>query len=175
MAATGWAVGSLDAPPVSGVFPRLQGTDSQKLGAFYDRLASLHQRYRFQILVHEFAPVISGHVTAMSENNRFALKAAVEVAGHILGFETMIVQPSVWRKTFLGLAHKPDYIDGENRAWLKLRAIQECERRGWAVKGDDEAEARGIMDYGLCMTSPAYAANMAGPLSRYAAGSQTNR
>jgi hypothetical protein len=47
-----------------------------------------------------------------------------------------------WRKHFLGRSTG-------GREELKKAAIEACHARGWAVDGDDQADAVGVLDYGL--------------------------
>lgn len=47
-----------------------------------------------------------------------------------------------WRKHFIGVAKG-------GRDFLKKKAVAECKSRGWSVKSDDEADAAGVLDFGL--------------------------
>lgn len=171
MAATGWAIGSLEAPPTSGVFPPLTGSDRQRFHGLYLEIQRLHQRYGFKYCYFEFDAAMQGveGKTDVSEGYRFACKTVILLAGAMLNFFTQPVSANAWRPGFIGCTRKPAFIKTQsNRAWLKEAAVAECKKRGWVVRGDDEAEARGVLDYGLCQLSAAYAAKMAGPLGRYA-------
>lgn len=65
--------------------------------------------------------------------------------------EFRAVSPIDWRKTFLGAMPKPDKIDAPVwRKILKEAAVNQCNLRGWMIDKDDEADALGIMTYGVC-------------------------
>lgn len=90
-----------------------------------------------------------------------------------------------WRKRFIGTTRGPYEPDrslkgkrleaakrrasAENRAWLKRRSIEECEKRGWPIyldgkPSDDIAEACGMLDYLLSLDFPEYGATAGAPL-----------
>lgn len=65
--------------------------------------------------------------------------------------------PMEWRKEFIG--SKPGHLAGkdEKRAWYKEQALERCWNRGWPVESEHEAEAAGLLNYGLCVNYPEYA------------------
>mgnify|MGYP000851116008 FL=1 len=82
--------------------------------------------------------------------------------------ELLSVQPQVWRKLFLGALPKPDGMSKHLwRKALKEAAVGQCHKRGWMVEQDDEADACGIMTYGVCTIDPAFQTRQ-GPLFRAA-------
>jgi hypothetical protein len=64
--------------------------------------------------------------------------------------------PAEWRSEFIGSI--PNHLDTkeERRAWYKAEALRRCEDRGWPVASDHEAEACGVLNYGLCLDYPNY-------------------
>lgn len=75
------------------------------------------------------------------------------------------VSSSEWRMHFLGLKQAPKQIGAsENpkkrqsmrRSWIKKKARDCCEQRGWIVKSDDEADALGLLDYARAKLNPNY-------------------
>jgi hypothetical protein len=170
MASTGWAVGSPDgARPAWGSFPRLSGEPRDQLKGFIAQLNDLHDRYSFEVCYFEFDQVIDLpglRKTNVSEGNRFMLRAAIDIVGLQRGFETVPVRCDDWRKTFIGVSRKPEWVEGRARDVLKELAVDECARIGWIVSNDDEAEALGVMVHGLCKSSKEYANLMLTPLLR---------
>lgn len=62
-----------------------------------------------------------------------------------------------WRKRFIGKTKSPPHLQGNHsQQWWKDQAIRSCLERGWLTDNDNEAEALGIMDYGLCCCDPKY-------------------
>jgi hypothetical protein len=170
MASTGWAVGSDDdARPVWGSFPKFVGEPRDQLAGFIRHLADLQDRYTFEVCYFEFDQVIDLpglNKTNVSEGNRFMLRAAIDIVGLQQGFKTVPVRADDWRKTFLGVARKPKWMEGRARDVLKGMAVDECTRIGWKVWNDDEADALGVMVHGLSRTSNEYAKLMSSPLLR---------
>lgn len=82
--------------------------------------------------------------------------------------ELFAAQPQQWRKTFLGVMPKPEGINPTVwRKTLKEAAVSQCHIRGWLVESDDEADALGVMTYGIC-TIDATFLHQQGPLFRKA-------
>jgi hypothetical protein len=71
-----------------------------------------------------------------------------------------VITVGMWRSHFHGYVNAPKVIDGEvaskakRSKWLKARACDACDRRGWPYYSDDEAEALGILDYEICYCNP---------------------
>lgn len=82
--------------------------------------------------------------------------------------EFFSVWPRDWRAVFLGAMPKPDGINPAVwRKMLKEAAIAQCNLRGWLTDNDNEADACGIMTYGVCTIDPAFQTRQ-GPLFRAA-------
>lgn len=65
--------------------------------------------------------------------------------------ELLSVQPQQWRKEFLGAMNRPEAMSKTIwRKMLKEAAVAQCLKRGWLVEKDDEADALGILTYGIC-------------------------
>lgn len=74
----------------------------------------------------------------------FGVRAIVIMAAHDVGAkEPHSVAIHQWRSWSLGMATAPKSIigSGARRKWLKARAQNEVEARGWGLVSDDEAEA----------------------------------
>jgi hypothetical protein len=65
-----------------------------------------------------------------------------------------------WRRPFIGCCKAPKSVKGDakRRAWLKKAARAECERRGWPVANDDQADAAGVLDFARCLLDKRYGA-----------------
>lgn len=89
----------------------------------------------------------------------FTIRAAVAHACLKADLHWRQVPVAKWRLEFIGVGEAPSFIkpDKERRAWLKAQAIKTCERREWPVGSEDEAEACGVLNYGLCVDYPEYA------------------
>jgi hypothetical protein len=70
------------------------------------------------------------------------------VCGLRPGIKFMSVTTGEWRKHFLGVVRAPKDVDPKKRTkWIKQKAREKCEERGWVCKSNDEADALGVLDY----------------------------
>jgi len=65
-----------------------------------------------------------------------------------------LVEPGTWRRHILGVSRAPKGTKGDTREWLKREAIKECDKRGWRISSQDEAEACLIFEYGCSCSVP---------------------
>src|ERR1700693_4323226 len=89
----------------------------------------------------------------------FTIRAAVAHAFLQGNLHWRQVPVAKWRLECIGVKEAPSYITKvlERRSWLKAQAIETCERRNWPFENEDEAEACGVLNYGLCTDYPEYA------------------
>lgn len=88
----------------------------------------------------------------------FGIQAIAEMVAAEPGRTFHLVQPVTWRAHFLGKVPR-----GTKRKELKRLAIDRCRMLGIEPRTDDEAEAVGILDYGLAQAKLASLTG-AGPL-----------
>lgn len=72
-----------------------------------------------------------------------------------------------WREEFIGGRPPSGLVEHQRRKWLKDKAVEACNARGWMVENDNVADALGIMNFGCCIIDPSYAMRQ-GPLFRRA-------
>jgi hypothetical protein len=87
-----------------------------------------------------------------------------------VGSDVFAVSPKVWMKATTGYSEPPAHLGkkkGPRREWWKDKVMQLCRDRNWLVVHQDEADALGIMLYGLTMTDRTFASRQ-GPLFRRA-------
>jgi Holliday junction resolvasome RuvABC endonuclease subunit len=143
------------------------------------RFATLEGRIRNIISVHEIdyvyveAPYINPvkldiNAVRLSYGYQAAILLACEKEG-IMAERIFLVPPSEWRSAVLGVTEMPGLRKkkapgeqrdpGANREWLKQQAIMYCDKRGWPIRSQDEAEACCIWEYGCETTVPASTLN----------------
>lgn len=154
--ATGWGFyrPGLDAP-LSGVW-NLSGKNGQRFAQLRDRVGERIEMGVDRIVCE--APFIQkGHENILEL--LYGLRAQVVELAYRKRVDFVSVPPMQWRPSFIGCTQAPKYVPKpQKRAWLKNRAIEECEKRGWPVRDDNAAEALGILDYERCRIFPDYAA-----------------
>ena|GEM_PF-2636862 len=78
----------------------------------------------------------------------YGLKAHAEEICYRRGVPCRPVSSAEWRKHFIGQPRAPQTLaKAQRRKWLKDQVRLECQRRGWAVTSDDEADALGVLVY----------------------------
>lgn len=161
----GWAVGSTDGSrPVWGVLrsPSWGKDEGDHLNRVSNWLDEQLANYRFEACFYEavFISTIGG-----GKGGTDAIRAKIMLEGEILKFaarhklKVFDVPLQSWRSRFLGATQAPPHYRQKPemaRNWLKQRAIKACAERGWLTDSDDEAEALGILDYGLACLDTAY-------------------
>lgn len=96
------------------------------------------------------------HVDVPVFEEQQAVTAAIEFTCMDRGVEPFKVLIGQWRKLFLGRANAPKDEGRNSKKWLKEAAMRAAFERGWKADSEHEAEALGIMHYGLAHASPAY-------------------
>jgi hypothetical protein len=104
-------------------------------------LADLHAVEPITHLFFE-ATILPGKTTAQTVYKLCALAGMAEWFAHRIGAACRQVQQQTWRKHFIGR--------GTGRSEeLKRLAMEAARRRGWNPATDHEADAAGVLDYGL--------------------------
>jgi len=88
------------------------------------------------------ATILPGRTSAQTVYKLCALAGMAEWFAHRIGAACRQVQQQNWRKHFMGR--------GTGRSEeLKRLAVEACRLRGWNPANDHEADAAGVLDYGL--------------------------
>lgn len=154
----GWAA-SLDGATESGVIDlRLAGSRvGKRLLRCHDSLARLMKRYDVAALWCEKVWV-NEKTHQETARTLFGIQGIAEMLAAEFHASFHLVQPVTWRAHFLGKVPR-----GTKRKELKRLAVQRCRMLGIEPRTDDEAEAVGILDYGLAQAKLASITG-AGPL-----------
>ena len=103
---------------------------------------------------------IEGIFVGMNSQSALTLALMHGVAhevGQSRNLRIMVVTQSEWRKHFFGAYSVPKGLTKDKRSrWLKNKAKQMCERKGWYVQNADQADAAGILDFALATLDPHY-------------------
>lgn len=139
----GWAVSRQDGPPAFGTY-RI-GRDGCTTQDFYVDayrwLAGLITLENPWAIVYEAAYIPPTNIN--TARKLIGLSVVLElVCAHKRVPRLREVSAGEWRKHFLGSAHG-------KRAALKAACMAECQRRGWKVKDDNQADALGMLDHAL--------------------------
>lgn len=142
---TGWATWALGEPrPHLGTL-KLARRDPDELAPDFERLrvhlSSLHAIDPITHVWYE-APIMMPTDKIGTLRLLLGLANMVEWWSYKLGIPCRQALMGDWRKHFLGFSTG-------GRDFLKKKALEECKGRGWPAKTHDEAEAAGVLDYGL--------------------------
>lgn len=115
------------------------GRPMEKLRKF---LANLHTD--IEPITHLWfeATILPGRTTPQTVYKLCALAGLAEWFAHRVGAHCRQVDQQSWRKHFIGRGTGKSEI-------LKAMGIEACRRRGWSPANDHEADAAGVLDYGL--------------------------
>lgn len=142
-----WSQGS-DAPRLMSF--RLPGDVEcvdRPMEALRQRLADLHG---IEPITHLFfeATILPGRTTPQTVYKLCALAGMAEWFAYRIKAQCRAVQPQNWRKHFIGRG------TGKS-AELKAAAIEAAKTRGWNPMDDHQADAAGVLDFGLsCFRIP---------------------
>lgn len=114
------------------------GPDMEKLRAF---LSERHKAFPIKIVFYE-GPIKLPTDTLPWLRFIYAIAGQVDWWAHKINIQCREVAIDDWRMHFLGFKKG-------GRELLKAAAMDACNRRGWKPQNDDEAEALGVLDYGL--------------------------
>lgn len=153
---TGWArwrEGAAD--PVWGVAKIAKGAPGQDYARFHDWL---NAEVVLQEVTHiAIEAVYVDEKTVTAAKRLLAMFGIAEMIAYRRGVSIQPVMSMDWRKHFLGQRVAPKSVPAKKRReWWKKQAVDECRRRGWNVKVDDEADALGLMTYMRAKLLPAY-------------------
>jgi len=104
-------------------------------------LADLHAVEPITHLFFE-ASILPGKTTAQTVYKLCALAGMAEWFAYRIEAACRQVEQQSWRKHFIGRG------TGKS-AELKAMGIRACQLRGWEPRNDHEADAAGVLDYGL--------------------------
>ena len=147
---TGWALlGESAHKPVWGTWKL--GGEVDEVGRPMEKLReNISDLHRLEPITHLFfeAPILAQLTNIQTVYKLIALAAITEWWSYKTGAVCRQVLQQSWRKHYVGRGTGPSKE-------LKRAAIDACSRRGWTVATDHEADALGVMDYGLhCMGLP---------------------
>jgi Holliday junction resolvasome RuvABC endonuclease subunit len=129
------------------------------------RFCVLEGRIRHLIAAYEIDEIYVEAPFIQTDPSKFDIKvvrlgygyqAAILMAGEKEGIgpeKIFLVEPGVWRKSVLGRAMAPKGTEN-SREWLKLEAVKACDKRGWPIRSQDEAEACLLWEYGSELSRP---------------------
>lgn len=109
--------------------------------ALRSHLADLHTVEKITHLFFE-AAILPGKTTPATVYKLCSLAAMSEWFAYRIGAECRRVDMQAWRKHFIGRGTG-------RRDELKRAAIEACRMRGWAPEDDNQADAAGVLDFGL--------------------------
>lgn len=109
--------------------------------ALRSHLADLH---RLEPITHLFfeAAILPGRTTPATVYKLCALAGMAEWFAHRIGAQCRRVEMQSWRRHFIGRGTG-------RRDELKAAAIEAARARGWNPEDDNQADAAGVLDFGL--------------------------
>jgi hypothetical protein len=88
----------------------------------------------------------------------YGLQGVTAEVAHARGISLNTVTVGEWRAHFIGTRTAPKALTKEKRrAWLKNQVREECAKRGWPTKNDDESDAIGLLIFERARLFPKYA------------------
>jgi hypothetical protein len=111
------------------------------LEALRQHLADIHTIDPITHLFFE-ASILPGKTNIHTVNKLCGLAGMAEWFAHRIGAVCRRVEQQSWRKHFIGRG------TGKSEE-LKAAAIRSCQLRGWMPTNDHEADAAGVLDFGL--------------------------
>jgi hypothetical protein len=135
------------------------GSDDQRMMRdLRKELVTLFGWFKPQFAFFEQIVINEKHIHLPTTYRQFAVASVIQFVAMDHQCHCELVEIARWRKRFLGRTNAPklDRKRSGSRDWLKQAAVTECARRNIYVKNDHEAEAIGILEYGLSSKSPAY-------------------
>lgn len=153
---TGWAVWSpsMEAPRW-GVAKLPKGSPGQTFAAFRDWLIGVIVSEGVEHIAIE--SVFVGKQSISAAPKLYGLIGVAQEVAYRRGISVAMVMVGDWRKHFIGQRNaEKGLAKDKRRAWLKAEARKECEKRGWFVRNDDEADALGILVYERARLFPAF-------------------
>lgn len=152
---TGWAFGSAGEIPQHGTF-RINptGDDLGHFGVeFIKWLSSKIRELRPREIVFE-SPILPAKTNIATTRKLHGLALLVECVANLEGVPCSEISSGEWRRQFLG----PYYPAKPTRDDLKRAVIAACRGMGWNPRGDDDADALGLLYVVNCRRNQAAAA-----------------
>lgn len=157
---TGFALG------VAGTNPQLQtrrweipgDTIPERCGRARNYIESVLNIFEIDLVAIEESPNMGGRTTWATTKILQRLYGVFTGAACGRGIALLEVQPSTWRKTFLGAGN-----GNLERADAKRAALVQCRRLGWLPADDNAADAAGIWFHACAIVAP-HLAQQTGPL-----------
>jgi hypothetical protein len=136
-----WREGSLAPSLMTVQLPSDPGEVGRPMERLRRNLADLHAVEPITHLFFE-ATILPGKTTPQTVFKLCSLAGMAEWFAHRIGASCRQVEQQRWRKHFIGR--------GTGRSEeLKRLAMEACRLRGWNPANDHEADAAGVLDYGL--------------------------
>jgi hypothetical protein len=160
---TGWAYFADGAErPYSGVWDRMGSEYTTRGQLFYALYAELLNHHKImpvgKIYAEEPLNLIPNSVATTAENVWIAVGMActVELFAHTMDIKLAWVHQARWRREFLGKMPR-----GTKSVDLKAFAMERCRQLGLKPQKHDDAEALGILTWGLLVSgvTPPWLAN----------------
>lgn len=168
---TGWAFMEKDGAPTWGSFllgpwEDHEGERMLEFDDWFDR--AIHSLKVTHVFIEMPATQLDHRESLSANIATFGIPALIAMVCKNYDIELAVVTPSSWRTAFIGTGSAPKgLVQKQRRPWLKEQAKKACAARGWLVANDNEAEALGILNYGIMSIDPVYASRQ-GPLFRRA-------
>ena len=153
---TGWAFGGMNDAPQHGVFSiPPTGDDLGRFGVtFMAWLSTKCRELRPREIVFE-APILPSKTALVTTRKLHGLALLVECVAHLEAVPVTEIGNSEWRKHFLGAYYPPTPTRDE----LKRAVIAACRGMGWNPRGDDDADALGLLYVVNCLRNRDQAAS----------------
>ena len=145
---TGWAFGSAGEVPQHGTF-RIDptGDDLGRYGVeFIKWLSAKIRELRPREIVFE-APILPAKTNITTTRKLHGLALLVECVANLEAVPCSEISSGEWRRQFLG----PYYPAKPTRDDLKRAVIAACRGMGWNPRGDDDADALGLLYVANCL------------------------
>lgn len=145
------------------------GDDDQRMMRDFEfEFLGLIDKFKPSYIFFEQIIIDQRHVNLPVTYAQFALVSAIQFIAMQKNIPCEMVIIAQWRKRFLGRSNMPKHAGkrGAGREWLKDAAKIECLRRNLLVNNDHEAEAIGILDYGMASKSFDYKWRTKGDVER---------
>lgn len=153
---SGWAYGAAGEPPQHGVFTiPPSGDDLGRYGVeFIKWLSAKIRELRPREIVFE-APILPAKTNITTTRKLHGLALLVECVANLEAVPCSEISNAEWRRQFLG----PYYPAKPTRDDLKRAVIAACRGMGWNPRGDDDADALGLLYVVNCRRNQAAAAH----------------
>jgi hypothetical protein len=138
--------------------PPMKANRGSRCNALQDRLAFLWERVEFEYLHFEDGINLHGGVSTSADNIKLTLELETAVCsfGDRFGMRsTDATKPDKWRVPFIGRDYDSEVRKAASRAGkpprdrLKAATAERCRQLGFLPRNYDEADAIGLLTYGM--------------------------